>query len=90
MRLSALAISTICCWASESRDTGVAGEKVAPSRSRIGLDGVVQLVVVDQLQEAVLARLAADVDVGRDVEVVEEVEFLVDEGDAGAPSTARR
>ena len=34
LRLSALAISTICCWASESRDTGVSGENVAPSRSR--------------------------------------------------------
>ena len=33
-RLSALAISTICCWASESRDTSVSGENVAPRRSR--------------------------------------------------------
>ena len=33
--------------------------------------------------EAALGRLAADIDVGGDVEIVEEVEFLVDEGDAG-------
>ena len=35
-RLSAFAISTICCSAIESRATGVAGENVAPSRSRSG------------------------------------------------------
>ena len=44
LRLSALAISTICCWASESRDTGVAGEKFAPEPVEIGLHGRVQLV----------------------------------------------
>ena len=67
LRLSALAISTSCCWASDSRATGVVGENVAPSRSRNGWTALLQLVVVDQLQKAVLPRLAADEDVGGDV-----------------------
>ena len=43
--------------------------------------------VVDQPQQPAGQRLAADEDVGGDVEVLEQVELLVDEGDAGAPST---
>ena len=35
-------------------------------------------------------RLAADEDVGGDVEIVEEVEFLVDEGDAARDRARRR
>ena len=82
-RLSALAISTICCSASDSRATGVVGENVAPSRSRNGWTALLQLVVVDQLQKAVLPRFAPDIDVRRDGQIVEEIEFLVDEGDTG-------
>ncbi len=43
-----------------------------------------QLRAVDQLQRPGAQRLAADEDVGGDVEIVEQIEFLVDEGDAGA------
>ncbi len=38
---------------------------------------------VDQLQRPAIARLAPDEDVGGDVQIVEQVEFLMDEGDAG-------
>ena len=91
LKLSALAISTICCWASESGDTGVSGEKLAPSRSRQGCDHArAAWRLSTSLQEPGRARLAADEDVGGDVEIVEEIEFLVDEGDAGAASSRRR
>ena len=94
---SALAISTICCCASESSATGVSGEKSTPSRSRSAGPGA-QGSPVDQPQRAARGGLAADADVGGDVEVVEKVEFLVDEGDAGrlvagrpsAPCAGRR
>ena len=42
-----------------------------------------QAGAVDQAQRSALERLAADIDVGGDVQVLEEVELLVDEGDAG-------
>ena len=54
----------------------------------IGLHGGAQLFGVDELEEAALSRLAADVDVGADVEIVEEIELLMDEGDARAHRAA--
>ena len=39
---------------------------------------------VDDVEQPAGARLAADIDVGGNVEIVEEVELLVHEGDAGA------
>ena len=88
LKLSALAISTICCWASDSARHRRRGREVRAEPVEIGLHRRAQLVGVDQLEEAALARLAADIDVGGDVEIVEEVEFLMDEGDAGADRAA--
>ena len=48
-----------------------------------GLHLLMQHAGVDQLQRPAEARLAPDEDVGGDVEVVEQVEFLMHEGDAG-------
>ena len=50
-----------------------------PLEQRFGVG--VDLLAVDQLERRD-QRLAAEKDVGRHVEVVEDVEFLVDEGDA--------
>ena len=37
-----------------------------------------------------MQRLAADEDVGRDIEILEQIEFLMDEGDAGADRVRRQ
>ena len=42
----------------------------------------VHAVVVDEIEQAAPPRLAADEDVGGDVQIVEQVEFLVHEGDS--------
>ena len=39
---------------------------------------------IDQMQRSERKRLAAKENVGRDVEIIEQVEFLVDKGDAAA------
>ena len=39
---------------------------------------------VDEIEQAAGAGLAADIDIGGDVEIVEEVELLMNEGDAGS------
>ena len=49
---------------------------------------LVQLLAVDQLEGAAVERLAADEDVGGDVQIVEEVQLLVDEGDAAGDGVA--
>ena len=87
---SALAISTSWRWASDRAATGVSGAKSAPSRSSSGRTWSRAACAVDQLQRPAMQRLAADEDVGGDVEIVEEVELLVDEGDAAADRVARR
>ena len=46
-------------------------------------DRLAELRAVDEAERAAAPRLAADEDVGGGVEVVEEVELLVDESDAG-------
>ena len=51
-------------------------------------DARAQRLAVDQPQRPAPARLAADEDIGGDVEIVEQVEFLMDEGDAGGESPA--
>jgi hypothetical protein len=44
----------------------------------------VELPAVDQPQRSSIERLAADEDVGSGIEIVEKIELLVDERDAGA------
>ena len=86
---SALAISTSCIWASDRSATGVSGAKSAPSWSS---SGCARRRERSRRRPAAakpaVQRLAADEDIGGDVEIVEEVEFLVDEGDAGAHRSA--
>ena len=86
----ALAISTSCICASDSSATGVSGPKSTPRRSRIGRTVRAQCRPVDQLQRPAIARLAAEEDIGRDVEIVEQVQLLMDEGDAGRNRLADR
>ena len=47
------------------------------------LDATVYRLAIDQLQRAAPERLTADEDIGGHVEIVEKIEFLVDEGNAG-------
>ena len=87
---SALAISTICRCAIDRSSTGFARPEIDAEALQQRRDAcAMQRRLVDQLQRSAPARLAADEDVGGDVEVLEQVELLVDEGDAGlrrAPS----
>ena len=79
---SALAISTSWRWASDRTATGVLASKSTPSRRSSGVTLGLERRAVDQLQRPAEDRLAPDHDVGRDVEIVEEIELLVHEGDA--------
>ena len=79
---SALAISTSCRWASDSSATGVSARNrrraaraaASPARCSAGRS--------TSRSGPPMHRLAADEDIGGDVEIVEQVEFLVHEGDA--------
>ena len=87
-QLSALAISTICCCASDSLRTGVLRAEIGAEPAQDRRHGGTLPLGVDNVEKAVFARLAADEDIGGDVEIVEEVEFLVHERDAGADRLA--
>ena len=78
---SALAISTVCCWATESSRTSEPGE-IAPLDAELGQQpgsGLLHCPVVD---ERSARRLAAEEDVLGDGALGEEVELLVDDADA--------
>src|SRR6185295_10800749 len=45
--------------------------------------GGIEFLAVDQLQKAARERLASNEDVGGGIEIIEEVELLMHEGDAG-------
>ena len=79
-----LAISTICCWASERWvQRRVGGDAQAEAvQERLGL--VAHAAPVHQAQRAARERLAPQEDVAGHVQVVQHVEFLVDEADARA------
>ena len=83
---SAFAISTSCCCAIDSAAIGVSGETSRPSWSRYGR--TVSRIVGRSIkpQRAPARRFASEQDVAGDVEVVEQVQLLVDERDAAAPS----
>ncbi len=81
---SALAISTSCICASDSSATGVSAAKSTPRRSRIGCTWRMERRPVDQPQPAAAQRLAPDEDIGGHVQIVEQVQFLMHEGDAAA------
>ena len=88
---SALAISTSWRWASDRSATGVSGPKSTPSRSQQRRDACARARARSiSCSGPPQTRLAADEDVGRDVEIVEEVELLVHEGDAGRDRARRR
>ena len=57
--------------------------KSQPRRFSSGATLRMQRFSVDEPQRAAPARLAADEDVGGGVEIVEEVQFLMNKGDAG-------
>ena len=85
---SALAISTSCICASDSVATGVSAEKSAPSCFSSGPAQPVQFALVDQPERPALQRLATDEDVRGGGQVLEQVQFLVHEGDAAAHRAA--
>ena len=87
---SALTISSSCRWAIDMSETRVSGRKSTFEPLEQRLDVGAQLLAVDQLQRTAAPRLAADEDVGRDIEILEQVEFLVHEGDAGGDRIRRR
>ena len=84
---SALATSTICCWATPRLRTGVPGSsahaEALEERARVR----VQLLPVD---DAAAGRLAAEEDVLGRGEVGDEVELLVDGADAEVLGAPRR
>ena len=81
---SALAISTSCICASDSSATGVSAAEIHAQPVEDRRAPRMQRRAVDQPQRAAAQRLAADEDIGGHIEIVEQVEFLVNEGDAGA------
>ena len=85
---SALAISSSWRWASDRSATGVSGLKSAPTRSQQAADLLAELAAVDQPERSAIARLAADEDIGRGVQIVEEVQLLMHEGDAAGHGLA--
>ncbi len=81
---SALAISTICRCAMRQLGHRRVGREVDAEALQQRLDlPRAAAAVSTSCSEPPATRLAADEDVGGDVEIVEQVEFLVDEGDAG-------
>jgi hypothetical protein len=84
---SAFAISTICCFATVSRPTGVRGSSEPHPREDRGRVAV-EPVLVDEHAEAA-ARLPADEDVLRDAQVVHQVQLLMDDADAERLRRAR-
>ncbi len=78
---SALAISTSCCSPTRSEPMRASGSRSMPSRlqQRPGSRGA-RLAVDDQAGDQ---PLAAEEDVVGDAELGNQVEFLVDDGDAG-------
>ena len=80
---SALMISTSWRWASDRSATGCIGLEVARRAARSsGVTCRLERRPVDQLQRPAQDRFAPDHHVGRHVEIVEEIELLVHEGDA--------
>ena len=75
----ALAISTSCCWAVESRATGRRGSR---SVDRALSSSALRLIHLAGVLEPAPARFAAEEDVVRHVQIGAEVELLVDEGHA--------
>ena len=71
-------------------DRRVGGEIDAELLRGAARTGACSVAAVDQPQRPAVQRLAADEDVGGDVEIVEQVELLVDEGDAGRDRARRR
>lgn len=64
--------------------------KVHSQRVEVRARQVMQLLAIDQLENAAVERLATDEGVGRRIEVLEEVEFLVDEGDSSVDRIGHR
>ena len=89
---SALAISTICCCATPSLWTGIARSmsKPSPSCRARARASAMHPGAVDQCRGTRPARLAAEKDVLRDIEVGNEREFLEDHGDAEPPRVGGR
>src|SRR3569832_411820 len=77
-----------------TRASSVRPAPTRPARPRISPAWMSRLTSrlgsVDEAKCAAATRFATDVDVGGHVEIVEEIEFLVDEGDAGAHRAADR
>ena len=88
--LSALAISTSCCWARESWPSGVRLEISSPSLAKNLIRLAIDAFAIDQLEHATRGWFATEKDVGGDVEIVENAEFLVNELDAESAGLAWR
>ena len=93
LKVSALAMATVCCWPPENRPTGRWMEGMrAPSRSIIFKRVGVHLRRVDavrQKAEGALDRLAAKENVGRDIALFGERQILIDHLNAGLAALAR-
>ncbi len=79
---SALTIST--SWRCANRQVGEQriGREIHAQAIEQRLHLGMEAFAVDQPQRPAIDRLAADEDIGRDVEIVEQIELLMDEGDA--------
>ena len=82
----ALAISTSCCWAVESRATGRRGSR---SVDRALSSSALRRYISPASLSPAPARFPAQEDVVRHVQVGAEVELLVDEGHALLPGVPR-
>ena len=77
---SARAISTSCCSATESAETGVSGSMLSPTRAMMPRDASLHAAPVDQPEPA--DRRAADEDVLGHRQRRDQAQFLVDGDDA--------
>ena len=81
---SALAISSSWRWASDRSETRSSTSKSTSSRFSNGATIRFVVLAVDELKGTARQRLPPDQHIRPDVEIVEKVQFLMNEGDSGA------
>ena len=87
---SALAISNSWRWASERSDTRSSTSKSTSSRFSNGRNNALRRLAVDELERAGQQGLPSDQHIRADVEIVEQVQFLMNEGDSRIQRLAKR
>ena len=78
----ARAIATSCCCAADSSPSGVLAAKPDPDARQLALGVGVHPPAIEQAKGAAARRLAPEEDVAGDVQRVDQLELLVDDGDA--------